>query len=84
MIKEFLKLYVKTGSTKTPTRGRGQRISKKNPLYEESSDEEKENCPLKVRYWLQDSVISRYVTFLSIIIVLRKVINAWHTIRDAV
>ena len=49
-IKDFLKLYVKTGSTKTPTRGRGQRICKKKPFYEGSeSDEEKENSVDQVK-----------------------------------
>lgn len=49
MINDYLKVYVKTGTTKTPTRGRGHRVSIKNPLYDDSSDEEKENNPENVK-----------------------------------
>lgn len=49
-ISEHLRTYVQTGSTKTPTRGRGQRVPKRNPLYEDNSDEEdKENHPERVK-----------------------------------
>ena len=43
---------MKTGSTKTPVRGRGHRVSKKNRLFEDYSDEDKENQSEKVKFTL--------------------------------
>jgi hypothetical protein len=62
MINEYLKEYLRSGTTKTPTRGRGHRVSRKNPLFENSSDDEKENSPQKVKKdcgGIQKSVVSR-------------------------
>lgn len=45
-------MYVETGNTNTPTRGRGHRVPKKNLLYEEETDEDKENYPEEVNFSL--------------------------------
>lgn len=39
--------YLKTGDTKTPNRGRGQRVSKRNLKYESGNDDEEDPSPIK-------------------------------------
>ena len=42
-MKKHLDNYLKTGDTKTPNRGRGQRISKRNLRYESGDDQGKKD-----------------------------------------
>ena len=42
-MKKHLDNYLKTGDTKTPNRGRGQRISKRNLRYESGDDQGEED-----------------------------------------
>jgi hypothetical protein len=39
--------YLKAGDTKTPNRGRGQRVSKRNLKYESGNDDEEDPSPIK-------------------------------------
>lgn len=45
---EHLKMYLETGTTRTPCRGRGHRVSKKNARFIESPIESEEDTSKKV------------------------------------
>lgn len=50
VIREYAKRYSETGSTDTPSHGRGKRVSRKNTKYQSDSEEvsEEEDSPMAI------------------------------------
>jgi hypothetical protein len=54
-VRQHMKRYIETGSTATPSHGRGQRTSQKTTRYDESGEESEEE---RVNFYMNNSIPS--------------------------